>query len=59
MLIGFVLFYVGVVLVINGFWFLGCIDGCEIVVINFVIVFVFGVVVLCDVFGFGVDVGLI
>lgn len=55
MLIGFVLFYVGAVLVINGLWLLGKIDGREIVVINLVTAAVSGAVVLHDAFGDGAD----
>ena len=51
MLTGFVLFYVGAVLVINGLWLLDRIDGREIVVINIVTALVSGAVVLHDAFG--------
>lgn len=59
MLTGFVLFYVGAVLVINGLWLLGRIDGREIVVINLVTALVSGAVVLRDAFGPGADAGSI
>jgi len=55
MLTGFVLFYVGAVLVINGLWLLDRIDGREIVVINLVTALVSGAVVLHDAFGTGAD----
>lgn len=55
MLTGFVLFYVGAVLVINGLWLLDRIDGREIVVINLVTALVSGAVVLHDAFGHQAD----
>lgn len=55
MLTGFVLFYVGAVLVINGLWLLDRIDGREIVVINLVTALVSGAVVLHDAFGHAAD----
>lgn len=55
MLTGFVLFYVGAVLVINGLWLLDRIDGREIVVINIVTALVSGAVVLHDAFGHQAD----
>lgn len=55
MLTGFVLFYVGAVLVINGLWLLDQIDGREIVVINLVTALVSGAVVLHDALGTGAD----
>lgn len=51
MLTGFVLFYVGAVLFINGLWLLDRIEGREIVVINLVTATVSGAVVLHDAFG--------
>lgn len=57
MLTGFVLFYVGAVLVINGLWLLDRIDGREIVVINLVTALVSGAVVLHDAFGEMADAG--
>ncbi|SMO89773.1 AmiS/UreI family transporter [Paracoccus laeviglucosivorans] len=56
---GFVLFYVGAVLVINGLWLLDRIDGREIVVINLVTAVVSGAVVLHDAFGVGANAGSI
>lgn len=55
MLTGFVLFYVGAVLIINGLWLLDRIDGREIAVINLVTALVSGAVVLHDAFGSGAD----
>ena len=51
MLPGFVLFYVGAVLFLNGLWLLGRIQDREIVVINVVAGTVSGAVVLHDAFG--------
>jgi hypothetical protein len=51
MLSGFVLFYVGAVLVLNGIWLLGQIEDREIVVINIVAGLVSGGVVIHDAFG--------
>ncbi|MBK4215719.1 AmiS/UreI family transporter [Paracoccus caeni] len=55
MLTGFVLFYVGAVLVLNGLWMLGRIEDREIVVINLVTACVSGAVVIHDAFGSGAD----
>ncbi|MDP5307049.1 AmiS/UreI family transporter [Paracoccus sp. 2205BS29-5] len=51
MLTGFVLFYVGAVLVLNGLWLLGQIEDREVVVINIVAGLVSGAVVVHDAFG--------
>lgn len=59
MLTGFVLFWVGAVLVINGLWQLGRISDKEIVPINLVAATVSGAVVLHDAFGAGADAGSI
>ncbi|MEF9602073.1 transporter, partial [Paracoccus sp. PXZ] len=53
MLTGFVLFYVGAVLFLNGLWLLGRIADREIVVINVVTALVSGAAVLHDAFGDG------
>ncbi|WP_323718072.1 AmiS/UreI family transporter [Paracoccus aminovorans] len=53
MLTGFVLFYVGAVLFLNGLWLLGRIADREIVVINLVTALVSGASVLHDAFGAG------
>lgn len=55
MLTGFVLFYVGAVLFLNGLWLMGRIGDREIVVINVVAASVSGAVVLHDAFGAGAD----
>lgn len=55
MLTGFVLFYVGAVLVLNGLWMLGQIEDREIVVINIVTAAVSGAVVIHDAFGAQAD----
>lgn len=55
MLTGFVLFYVGAVLILNGLWQLGKIEDREIAVINIVTAAVSGSVVLHDAFGAGAD----
>lgn len=51
MLTGFVLFYVGAVLCLNGLWLMGKIEDREIVVINIVSGLVSAAVVLHDAFG--------
>lgn len=53
MLTGFVLFYVGAVLFLNGLWLMGKIADREIVVINVIAALVSGGAVLHDVFGSG------
>ena len=53
MLTGFVLFYVGAVLFLNGLWLMGRIADREIVVINIVAALVSGAAVLHDAFGAG------
>lgn len=53
MLAGFVLFYVGAVLFLNGLWLMGRIADREIVVINIVAALVSGASVLHDAFGAG------
>lgn len=53
MLTGFVLFYVGAVLFLNGLWLMGRIADREIVVINVVAATVSGASVLHDAFGAG------
>ncbi|RQP06521.1 MAG: transporter [Paracoccus sp. BP8] len=53
MLTGFVLFYVGAVLFLNGLWLMGRIADREIVVINIVTALVSGAAVLHDAFGAG------
>lgn len=55
MLTGFVLFYVGAVLFLNGLWLLGKISDREIVVINIVTALVSGATVLHDAFGAAAD----
>lgn len=55
MLPGFVLFYVGAVLFLNGLWLLGRIQDREIVVINVVAGAASGAVVLHDAFGAAAD----
>lgn len=55
MQLGFVLFYVGAVLILNGIWMLGRIADREIVVINLVTACVSGGVVIHDAFGAGAD----
>lgn len=55
MLAGFVLFYVGAVLFLNGLWLMGRIADREIVVINIVAALVSGASVLHDAFGAGAD----
>lgn len=59
MLTGFVLFYVGAVLCLNGLWMLGRIQDREIVVINVATAVVSGAVTLHDAFGAGADAGSI
>lgn len=51
MLTGFVLFYVGAVLFLNGLWLMGRIADREIVVINVIAALVSGAAVLQDAFG--------
>ena len=51
MLTGFVLFYVGAVLFLNGLWLMGRIANREIVVINVIAALVSGAAVLQDAFG--------
>ncbi|MFV0359396.1 AmiS/UreI family transporter [Tropicimonas sp.] len=55
MLLGFLLFYVGAVLFLNGLWLMGKIEDREIVVINVVSGLVAGAVVLQGAFGTGAD----
>ena len=55
MLTGFVLFYVGAVLFINGLWMLDRIDGREITIINLITATVSGLVVLHDAFNPAAD----
>lgn len=59
MLTGFVLFWVGAVLIVNGLWQMGRIDDREIVVINLVTATVSGSVVLNDAYGAGADLATI
>lgn len=51
MLLGFLLFYVGAVLFLNGLWLMGKIEDREIVVINIVSGLVAGGVVVKGAFG--------
>lgn len=51
MLTGFVLFYVGAVLFVNGLWLMGRVADREIVVINIVAALVSGAAVIQDAFG--------
>ena len=51
MLLGFLLFYVGAVLFLNGLWLMGKIEDREIVVINVVSGLVAGAVVVKGAFG--------
>lgn len=53
MLLGFLLFWVGAVLTLNGLWLMGKIEDREIVVIDVVSGLVAGAVVLHDAFGSG------
>ncbi len=55
MLTGFVLFYVGAVLFLNGLWLMGKIADREIIVINIVTALVSASAVLHDVYGAGAD----
>lgn len=55
MLLGFLLFYVGAVLFLNGLWLMGKIDDREIVVINVVSGLVAAGVVIQGAFGTGAD----
>lgn len=55
MLLGFLLFYVGAVLFLNGLWLMGRIQDREIVVINCVSGLVAGGVVVQGAFGSGAD----
>lgn len=55
MLTGFVLFYVGAVLFLNGLWLMGKIEDREIVVMNIVTATVSGAVVLHQAFGAAAD----
>ena len=55
MILGFLLFYVGAVLVLNGLWLMGKIQDREIVVINIVSGLVAGSVVLQGAFGQGAN----
>ncbi|MBU3028743.1 AmiS/UreI family transporter [Paracoccus marinaquae] len=55
MLLGFLLFYVGAVLFLNGLWLMGRIEDREIVVINVVSGLVAAGVVINDAFGSGAD----
>lgn len=59
MLTGFVLFYVGAVLCLNGLWLMGKIEDREIVVINIVSGLVSAAVVLHDAFGAAAGAGSI
>ncbi|TRW95237.1 transporter [Paracoccus sp. M683] len=59
MILGFLLFYVGAVLFLNGLWLLGKIEDREIVVINVVSGLVAGGVVVQGAFGAGADAGSI
>lgn len=57
MLLGFLLFYVGAVLFLNGLWLMGKIEDREIVVVNVVSGLVAGGVVVQGAFGAGADAG--
>ena len=59
MILGFLLFYVGAVLFLNGIWLMGKIEDREIVVINVVSGLVAGSVVVQSAFGAGADAGTI
>lgn len=59
MILGFLLFYVGAVLFLNGLWLMGRIQDREIVVINVVSGLVAGAVVLQGAFGAAADAGSI
>ena len=59
MILGFLLFYVGAVLFLNGLWLMGRIQDREIVVINVVSGLVAGAVVVQGAFGAAADAGSI
>lgn len=59
MILGFLLFYVGTVLFLNGLWLMGTIEDREIVVINVVSGLVAVAVVVQGAFGSGADAGSI
>lgn len=59
MILGFLLFYVGAVLFLNGLWLMGKIQDREVVVINVVSGLVAGAVVVQGAFGSGADAGSI
>lgn len=58
MLTGFVLFYVGAVLFLNGLWLLGKIEDREIVVIDVIAALVSLSVVIHDAYGLGTGAGI-